>query len=384
MRKLRNVAIAGVGLTRFNSYDGDKGRPYKDFYDLGAEAVREALANAGMSWSEIQAAFCGSVYCGTASGHQTLGNVGLSGIPIVNVENACSSGASALRLAYQAVGAEIYDVVLAVGFEKMPGGFIKSTAWPEWQRKLGFNVQPANYALEAVRYMEEYGATVEDFAAVSVKNRKNGALNPLARFQKPVTMEEVLSSRMIAKPMRLLHSCPLADGGAAVILCRPDRLKTKSKMVSVAAAVLSSGTYGHAKGGGSVRIHTPDNVEVAARQAWEDSGYGPEDMNVLQVYDTMAPSELWNLEKLGFCGKGEAPRMLREGVFDIGGKLPVNTDGGLISRAHPLGATALAQIIEIYRQLRGEAGPRQIPGAKVGLAHAMGAGDNCGIVILKR
>jgi acetyl-CoA acetyltransferase len=384
MRRLQEVVIAGAGLTRFDSYDGEKGRPYKDFYDLGAEAVRKALDEAGMSWSDIQAAFCGSVYCGTASGHQTLKNIGLTGIPIVNVENACSSGTSALRLAYQSVGAEIYDAVLAVGFEKMPRGFIQSTAWPEWQRKLGFNVQPANYALEAVRYMEEYGATVEDFAAVSVKNRKNGTLNPLARFQKPVTVEEVLSSRMIAKPMRLLHSCPLADGGAAVILCRKSQLKTKSKMVSVAAAVLSTGTYGHDKGGGSVRIHTRDNVEVAARQAWEDSGYGPENMNVVQVYDTMAPAELWNLEKLGFCGKGEAPRMLREGVFDIDGKLPVNTDGGLISRAHPLGATALAQVIEIYRQLRGEAGPRQVPGAKIGLAHAMGAGDNCGIVILKR
>ncbi len=384
MRKFQEVVIAGVGLTRFNSYDGEKGRPYKDFYDLGAEAVREALADAGMSWAEIQAAFCGSVYCGTASGHQTLKNIGLTGIPIVNLENACSSGTSAVRLAYQSIGAEIYDVVLAVGFEKMPKGFIKSTAWPEWQRNLGFNVQPANYALKTVRYMEECGATVEDFAAVSVKNRGNGALNPLARFQTPVTMEEVLASRMVAKPLRLLHSCPLADGGAAVILCRKDRLKTKSKTVSVAAAVLSSGTYGHDKGGGSVRIHMPDNVEIAARQAWEDSGYGPEDMNVAQVYDTMAPAELWNLEELGFCGKGEAPHMLREGAFDINGKLPVNTDGGLLSRAHPLGATALAQIIEIYRQLREEAGPRQIPGAKIGLAQAMGAGDNCGIVILKR
>ncbi len=384
MRKLQEVTVAGVGLTRFNSYDGEKGRPFKDFYDLGTEAIRMALEDAGMSWSEVQAAFCGSVYCGTASGHQTLENIGLTGIPIVNVENACSSGTSALRLAYQSVGAEIYDVVLAVGFEKMPRGFIKSTAWPEWQRKLGFNVQPANYALETVRYMEECGATVEDFARVTVKNRKNGALNPLARFQTPVTMEEVLASRMVAKPLRLLHACPLADGGAAVILCRKDRLKSKSKMVTVAAAVLTSGTFGHDKGGGSIRIHTPSNVEISARQAWEESGYGPEDMDVVQAYDTMSPGELWDLERLGFCGTGEAPRMLREGAFDITGKLPVNTDGGLMSRGHPLGATALAQIIEIYRQIREEAGPRQVPGAKIGLAHAMGAGDNSGIVILKR
>jgi len=135
------------------------------------------------------------------------------------VENACSSGSSAFRLAYQAIATGLYDVAIAAGFETSPQGLIKSTAWPEWQRKMGFNVQPAAYALGAVRYMEETGANEEDFALVTVKNRKNGALNPNARFQKPVTLEEVLASRMVAKPLRLLHACPLADGGAAVILC---------------------------------------------------------------------------------------------------------------------------------------------------------------------
>lgn len=384
MRKLREVVIAGVGLTPFNTYDGTKGRPIREFYDIGSEAVRKALEDASMSWSEIQTAFCSSVYCGTASGQQTLEKVGLTGIPIINVENACSSGSSALRLAYQSIGSELYDVVIALGFETMPRGFIKSTAWPEWQRRMGFNVQPANYALEAIRYMEEYGATEEDFSRVTVKNRNNGALNPNARFQKSITMEEVLSSRIVAKPLRLLHSCPLADGGAAVILCSKDKLKSKAKMVSVAAAVLTSGTYGHTMGGGSVRVHTKENVEIAVQYAWEASGYGPDDMDVVQAYDTMSPAELWYMEKMGFCPKGDAPRLLREGVFDITGDLPVNTDGGLMSRGHPLGATALAQVIEIYRQIREEAGPRQVRGAKIGLAQTMGAGDNCGIVILKR
>ncbi|MBW1923788.1 MAG: thiolase family protein [Deltaproteobacteria bacterium] len=384
MKNGRAVVVAGVGLTRFDSYDGQKGRPKKEYYDLGSEAILKALDEAGMTWKEIQAAFCGSVYCGTASGHQTISNIGMTGIPIVNVENACSSGSSAFRLAYQMVAAEIYDVVLAAGFESMPRGFIRSTAWPEWQRFMGFNVQPAAYAMAAVRYMEETGATVEDFARVSVKNRRHGALNPNARFQKPVTLDEVFSSRMIAQPLRLLHACPLADGGAAVILCSKDKLKSKSKMVTVAASVLTSGTYGHVYGGGSVKIKTPDTITISAEQAWEMSGYGPEDMDVVQAYDTMAPGELWDLEKMGLCKKGEAPRLLREGFFDLGGKLPVNTDGGLLSRGHPLGATSLAQIIEIYRQIRGEAGPRQVPGAKIGLAHAMGAGPNSAVVILKR
>jgi len=384
MKKMREVFVAGVGITKFDIYDGQKGRPLKEFYDLGSEAILRALKDAGMEWKDIQEAFCASVYCGTAAGHQTIEKIGMTGIPIVNIENACSSGSSAFRLAYQAIAAELYDVVIAVGFETSPRGFIKSTSWPEWQRKMGFNVQPAAYAMATVRYMQETGATEEDFARVTVKNRQNGTLNPNARFQKPVTLEEVLASRMVAKPLRLLHACPLADGGIAVILCSRGKLKSKTHTVTVAASILTSGTYGHVHGGGSVKIHTPHTIDVSMKQAWEMSGYGPKDMDVVQAYDTMAPGELWDLEKMGFCEKGEAPRLLREGYFDLSGKLPVNTDGGLMSRGHPLGATALAQIVEIYRQIRGEAGARQVPGAKIGLAHAMGAGPNSSIAILER
>jgi acetyl-CoA acetyltransferase len=275
-------------------------------------------------------------------------------------------------------GAGLYDLLIAVGFETMPRGLLQSTAWPEWQRAMGFNVQPAAYAMQTVRYMAETGATEEDFARITVKNRRNGVLNPNARLQNEVTIEEVLSSRMIAKPLRFLNACPLADGGAAVILCSREKMKSKSKMVSVTAAVLTSGTYN------SVKIKNPDLIEISAKQAFEESGYGPEDMAVVQAYDTMSPGELWDLERLGFCKKGEAPELLRKGYFDLDGKLPVNTDGGLMSRGHPLGATALAQVIEIYRQIRDEAGPRQVPGAKIGLAHAMGAGPNSSVVILKR
>ena len=378
MKKFRDVMIAGVGITRFDRYDGEKGRALKDFYDLGSEAIQTALVDSGLEWNDIQAAFCGSVYCGTGSGHQAIQKVGLTGIPIVNVENACSSGISAMRLAYQMVGAEIYDIVIAVGFESMPRGPIQSTAWPLWQRQMGFNVQPAAYAMQAVRYMEDTGATEEDFALVTVKNRRNGSMNPNARMQKPVTVEEVLASRMIAKPLRFLNACPLADGGAAVILCSKDKLKSKTKAVSVEAAVMTSGNYS------SIKIQNPEHAKISADQAYEESGYGPEDMDVVQAYDTMSPGELWDLEKLGFFKKGEAPKLLREGYFNIDGKLPVNTDGGLMSRGHPLGATALAQVIEIYRQIRGEAGPRQVKDAKIGLAHAMGAGPNSGVVILKR
>jgi len=375
---MRKVMIAGVGLTRFDSYDGEKGRPMKEFYDLGSEAVIKALKDADMSWKEIQGAFCGSVYCGTASGHQVIEKVGLTGIPIVNVENACSSSISALRLAYQLISAGVYDILIAIGFESMPRGPIKSTSWPMWERLMGFNLQPAQYAMKTVRYMEDTGATVEDFARVTVKNRKNGALNPNARMQKEVTIEEVLQSRMVAKPLRLLNSCPLADGGAAMILCSRNKLKKKGKAVTMAAAVMTSGIYS------SPRTSSMDPVMLSANQAYDMAGYGPEDMDVVQAYDTMSPGELWDLELLGFCKKGEAPGLLRDGHFNLEGQLPVNTDGGLMSRGHPLGATAMAQCIEIYRQIRGEAGPRQVPDVKIGLAHAMGAGPNSGVVILKR
>jgi len=379
MNQMKDVAVAGIGLVRWKRYVD------QEIYDFGSEAILNALKDAGMEWKEIQAAFCGSVYQGTGSGHQVIKEIGMTGIPIVNVENACSSGASAFRLAYQSVAAEIYDIVLAVGFEKMPRGPIPSTAFRPYELKMGFNFQPANYANETVRYMTETGATVEDFSRVTVKNRKNGALNPNAFFQTPVTFEEVMNSRVVATPLRLLHCCPTCDGAAAIILCSNNKLKSKTNRITVAASVLASGVYGGENPVKSVKFPPPfDIVEFSAKQAYEISGYGPEDMNVVQAYDTMAPSELWNLEKLGFCQRGEVLKLLKDGELDIDGKLPVNTDGGLMSRGHPLGATAAAQICEIVLQLRGEAGPRQVAGARIGLAHARGAGPNSAVTILKR
>ena len=381
-RDMREVFIAGIGLTKWGVYKDE------DCYEFGAEAMLEALADAGMVWTDVQAAFCGSVYQGTGSGHQAIKEIGLTGIPVVNVENACSSGGSALRLAYLMVAAEIYDVVIAMGMEKMPRGPIPSTAFRPWELASGFNLQVANYALETVEYMEQTGITEEDLARVTVKNRKNGALNPKARFQKPVTLEEVMNSRFVAAPLRLLHCCPLADGGAAAVLCSKDRLKSASRAVKIAASVLTSGVYGEgmpAAGIGKSLKFPPEMgiVELSAQLAYEASGCGPEDIDIVQGYDTTVPSEIWGMEKLGFCKKGEAAGLLRDGKFDLDGDLPVNTDGGLMSRGHPLGATGLGQICELVTQLRHEAGPRQVKKARVGLAHAMGAGPNSSVTILK-
>lgn len=380
---MREVFIAGIGLTKWGVYED------QECYDFGSEAMFKALADAEMAWANVQAAFCGSVYQGTASGHQAVKEIGQTGIPVVNVENACSSGGSALRLAYLMVAAEIYDVVIAMGMEKMPRGPIPSTAFRPWELASGFNLQVANYALETVEYMEQTGLTQEDVARVTVKNRKNGALNPNARFQKPVSLEEVMNSRVVADPLRLLHCCPLADGAAAAVLCSKDSLNSASRSVKVSAAVMASGVYGDGMpaAGSAYSLKYPPEigiVELSAQQAYEACGYGPEDIDIVQGYDTMVPSEIWGMEKLGFCKKGEAAGLLRDGKFDLDGDLPVNTDGGLISRGHPLGATGLGQICELVTQLRQEAGSRQVKKARVGLAHAMGAGPNSSITILTR
>ncbi|MBU1275512.1 MAG: thiolase family protein [Proteobacteria bacterium] len=383
LKEMREVFVAGIGLTKWGVYED------QECYDFGSEAIFKALADAGMGWTEVQAAFCGSVYQGTASGHQAIKEVGLTGIPVVNVENACSSGGSSLRLAYLMVAAEIYDVVIALGMEKMPRGPIPSTAFRPWELASGFNIQVGNYALETVEYMKETGVTEEDLARVTVKNRKNGAMNPNARFQKPVSLEEVMGSRMVAEPLRLLHCCPLADGAAAAVLCGKDKLKSLSRGIKVAASALTSGVYGDGMPAAGIvnSLKYPPEVgilELSAQQAYEASGYGPEDIDIVQGYDTTVPSELWGMEKLGFCNKGEAAGLLRDGKFDLDGELPVNTDGGLMSRGHPLGATGLGQICELVTQLRNEAGARQVKKARVGLAHAMGAGPNSSITILTR
>jgi acetyl-CoA acetyltransferase len=375
---MRNVVVAGVGMCKFGRY------PDKDYRDLGSEAVINALDDAGMEWKEIETVFCSNAYAGMAVGHNIASRIGRTGIPIVNVENACSGGASAFRLCFQSVAAGLYDICLALGVEKIPGGLLDDTSWPEHERDMGFNVQPANYALDLQRHMTEYGSTLEQVARVTVKNRRNGMLNPYAGFQKEVSLEEVLNSRMIATPLRLLMCCANGDGAAAAILCSENRLKSKRRPISVAASVLVSETYGNVKGAGSVKYRNPDRTEIASKQAYEISGCGPEEMNLVEVYDTMASSEILNGEKLGLCGKGEYGPLLERGSFDLGGSLPVNTSGGLMSRRHPLSATGLAQIAEVVWQLRGEAGARQVEGARLGMCHCLGAGGNGAVTILKR
>ena len=383
---MREVAIAGIGMAKFDRYDGKKGRPRKLYPQLGGEAIAEALRYAEMEWKQVEAAFGGTYYGGLGGTHQCVANVGLTGIPIVNVNSGHTSEA-AVRLAYTRVASGVYDIVVAVGAETLPPGLLDNQAMPAWMRLMGLDVLPAEYACSAVRYMNDYGATVEDFARVSVMERKNAIMNPNAFwYQAPeITVEEVLDSREIATPIRFLMACPNADGAAAVILCSKDKLKSKSKAVTIAASAHATAMHGYDYiGFPMAKKLNPNPTELACKKVWEMSGYGPEDMDVIQLYEAMSPGFLWDAEDCGFCKPGEAGKLLREGYFEIGGKMPANTDGGLMGRGHPTGATGIAQIAELFFQLREEAGPRQVAGAKVGFAQGGGAGPQAVLTILKR
>ena len=379
---MREVVIVGVGIHKFGRFKD------KSFEQIGEEAVRMALKDANnMSFKDVQIAFCGHMHGGTGAGHRVLAGIGLIGIPIVNVETACASGATALQLASQGIAAGLYDVALAFGVEKMPRGFMRMTSYPQWQMLSGLGVNPIIFALRATRHMAEYGTTEEQLAKVSVKNHRNAVSNPYAMYQKALTMEEILNSPMICYPLRLLMLCAPNEGAAAAIVCSRDvARKYTSKPVTVAAVRTGVAEYGTSMSyiGQSTKVQNPEITRVLANQAYEISGIGPEDLDLVELQDTDSASEIIFYEELGLCKPGEGGRLIDEGTTEIGGDIPVSVSGGLLSKGEPTGASALGQVVEVTWHLRGEAGPRQVPGAKVGLCHVTGSGNNAGITILKR
>jgi acetyl-CoA acetyltransferase len=383
---MREVAIAGIGLVKFGRYDGQKGRPYKEIYELGTEAINRALKYADMDFKDIQVAYGASMFGGLAVPNQCTSRIGMSGLPITSLEGACSSSQQGMRQAYLDIANGLYDVGLAFGAEKIPPGLIADTLAPVWMLMMGFNL-PSAYALNTRSYMEETGTTEEDCARVSVMERKNAIMNPNAFwYQAPeITVKEVLDSREIATPIRFLMACANADGASAVIVCSKDKLKSKSKAVTIAASAHATAMHGYDYIGFPMakKLH-PNPTELACKKVWEMSGYGPEDMDVIQLYEAMSPGFLWDAEDCGFCKPGEAGKLLKEGYFEIGGKMPANTDGGLMGRGHPTGATGIAQIAELFFQLREEAGPRQVAGAKIAFNHCSGGGPNAVCHVLKR
>ncbi len=377
------VEIAGVGLHPFGRFDD------KSVTDLGVAAVRAALADAGIGRGGgvgvgFDAAYCGTVYSGVAAGHKVLTAIGMTGGPIVNVEAGCASGAAALDLGVGAVRSGRHDTVLVFGMEKMPRGIIRSSFFEPWREEAGLAVTPAYFALRAQRLMLESGVTREMLAQVSVKNHRNGMHNPDAMFRKEFTVEQVLESKLVCDPLTLFMLCSPNEGSAAVVLRR-----ARGTNVTVAASALRSHLPGSVLGehtplSGLVDDDAPAPTTLAARAAYEEAGIGPEDLDLCEVQDTDSARELNSYEELEFCGPGDAGRFFSDGHTQPGGKLPVNPSGGLLSKGEPLGASGLGQVIELYRQLRGEAGARQVGGARLGLAHTVGRGANASAVILQR
>jgi acetyl-CoA acetyltransferase/uncharacterized OB-fold protein len=378
----RPVYIAGVGIHRFGRFDG------KSVVDMGQAAVRMALQEAGRARGGFQAAYCGTVYSGVAAGHKVLTSLGLTGMPILNVEAGCASGGAALGLAASAIASGRYDCVLVFGMEKMPRGIIRSSFFEPWREQGGLAVTPAYFALRAQRLMRDSGVTAEHLAQVSVKNHKNGVHNPNAMFRKEFSLESVLASPMVCEPLRLYMLCSPNEGAAAVVLSATPPGNGGAR-VRVAAATLRSHLPGNVLG-----EHTPlsgiadDDIasptELAAQEAYAAAGRGPQDLDVVELQDTDSARELLSYEELGLCPKGASGQWIAEGRTEMSGSLPVNPSGGLLSKGEPLGASGLGQVVELYWQLRGQAGPRQVANAKTALAHTVGRGANASVVILTR
>ncbi|QSB49934.1 thiolase family protein [Parageobacillus toebii] len=384
---MQKVVVLGVGMTRFGKYLD------RSLKELAREALQRALTDAGISLSKIEAAYVGNAVAGIITGQECirgqvmLSGTGLEGIPIFNVENACASGSSAFHMAWMSVASGMYDVVLALGAEKMihperTRAFqaLKGAADVEELEKFpGGGADRDNqslfmdyYAIEARKHMEQYGTSIETFAKIAVKNSRNGSLNPNAQYQKQQTLEDVMGSRIISDPLRLLMCSPLSDGAAATILCseKISRQLTNDPVFVASSVVYSSNPSGDVG---------PSNTERAAAKAYALAGIEPSDVQVAEVHDAAAPGELWAYEHLGLCAPGDGARLVESGATEIGGRIPVNPSGGLIAKGHPVGATGIAQIAEIVWQLRGQAGKRQIPGqAKVGLTHNAGGFLNGG------
>src|SRR5207302_4237202 len=364
---MRPVYVAGVGLHPFGRF------AEKSLTALGTHAVRAALADAGVGRGGFGAAFCGSVYGGVAAGPKVLTALGLSGVPIVNVEAGCASGGAALALGAAAVASGRHDCVLVFGLEKMPRGIIRSSFFEPWREEAGLAATPAYFALRAQRLMRESDVTVEDLARVSETNHRHGVANPHAMYRKALSVSDVLASPVVCEPLRLLMLCAPNEGAAAVVLsARP-----AAPAIRVAAAGLRSHVAGSVLGehtplSGLTDERVPTPTEMAARAAYDDASIGPRELDVVELQDTDSGREILSVVELGLCPPGGGGSWVRDGGGEVGSRQPVNASGGLLARGEPLGASALAQIVELTWQLRGAAGARQVPHARTALAHPVG------------
>jgi acetyl-CoA C-acetyltransferase len=378
---MEDVAIIGVGLHPFGRFD-------KTCIQMGADAIHTALDDAGIEWKDVQFGVGGSLEVSNPDAVTRL--VGLTGIPFTDVFNACATAASAIALCADTIRLGKYDIGIAVGMDKHPRGAFTDDPFklglPDWYGENGQFLTTKFFGMKANKYIHDHGISHETLARVAAKNYRNGGLNPNAFRRKPLSVEDILDSPMLNYPLTQYMFCAPDEGAAAVIMCRGDIARRYTdKPVYVRATEIRTRKYG------AYEVHatsTPIDEDVsptvhASRAAFEIAGVGPEDIGVVQLQDTDAGAEVIHMAETGFCADGDQESLLAEGATEIGGRLPINTDGGLIANGEPIGASGLRQMHELVRQLRGEAGDRQVPGTpSAGFAQVYGAPGTASATIL--
>ncbi|HEY5698019.1 MAG TPA: lipid-transfer protein [Acidimicrobiales bacterium] len=396
---MRDVVVAGVGMHPWGKWG-------RNFVEYGRAAAADALEDSGIDWQDVEfvsgADTIRNGYPGFIAGATFAQAMGWTGVPVASSYAACASGATAMSVARDRIRAGACDIALVVGADTTPKGFFKPVEGadrftdPDWLRfRLLGATNPTYFALYARRRMDLYGATDEDFAQVKVKNAKHGLANPKARYRKEVTIEEVLASPMVADPLRLLEICATSDGGAAVILMSQDEAERRGVADPPTVAAISTVTPTYPNTVLDLPEFATDSAAVSAAPeltyraaisaaAYEEAGLGPDDIDLAEVYDLSTALELDWVESLGLCKEGEAEQLVRTGDTSIGGRIPVNTSGGLSSFGEAIPAQALAQVCELTWQLRGQAGDRQVDGAQVGITANQGLFGHGSSVILTR
>ena len=373
--------IVGAAQTDFGKFRG------RTLESLGVEAGIGAVRDAGLERTDVQALFTGNAYAGSLVGQRISKEMGLDGLPVYNFENACASGASALAQAYRAVLHGEFTTVVVIGVEQLStlGGGLLPIGEDDPEIKAGLTM-PAAYAMRTESYLSRFGGKIEDIAQVSVKSRDRASRNPRAQYRTPVTVEEVMESRLVADPITLLQMCPNADGAAAVVVTGDPAAAGEARSVQVLSSVVLSGQFFQ----GWRDMAWPDITLRAVQQAYGQAGVTAADVDVAEVHDAAAIGEVMYYEALGLCERGEGASFIVSGTSSLAGATAVNTGGGLLSRGHPLGATGVVQVVELVAQLRGETGANQVAGAEVAVAHCTGGGiwgvDNgaCAVHVLAR
>jgi acetyl-CoA acyltransferase len=378
---MSDVYVIGTDMIKFGRF------PETSVPRLAAQAAHMALDDADLTIQDMQALYLGNLgQAGAMVGQRTLAEIGQTGIPVTNCANACATGATALREGWMSIKAGVHDLVLCVGVEQMGKGLLGGMGGKKGiptEGLLGSGLMPAIFAEAGMEHQRKYGTTFEQFAKVSVKNHHHSTLNPKAMYQIETPLETVMSAEMIAYPNTKLMCSVNVDGSAAAVLAseRKARELGLGRAVKVKASVLTSDPYSDRN------LQMPDVntcTQLAAQQAYEMAGVGPEDIDLVELHDCFATAEILHYGNLGICPPEEAGKLIDEGQTALGGRCPVNVSGGLLSKGHPLGATGIANIYEVTTHLRGEAGKRQVENARLGLTHVIGLGSACAIHVLEK